>query len=119
MMEVTIIKCEKCGRELHREKVGTYAGRITADGYVHCAICGKPILKMYDLIIHHKKKLSDENVNDAMISLNPDNMECVCFSCHNVLHDRWNGKVEVKIIYANESLCPYCTLRKEDNTDGR
>lgn len=65
--------------------------RITADGYVHCAICGKPILKMYDLIIHHKKELSDENVNDAMISLNPDNVECVCFSCHNKLHDRWQG----------------------------
>ena len=65
--------------------------RTTADGYVHCAICGKQILKMYDLIIHHKKELSDENVNDAMISLNPDNVECVCFSCHNKIHDRWQG----------------------------
>lgn len=65
--------------------------RTTADGYVHCAICGKPILKMYDLIIHHKQELSEDNVNDAMIALNPDNVECVCFSCHNKLHDRWQG----------------------------
>ena len=62
-----------------------------ADGYVHCAMCGKPILKKYDLIIHHKAELSDANVNDAMISLNPDNVECVCFSCHNRIHDRFTA----------------------------
>lgn len=60
-----------------------------ADGYVTCAICGKPILKKYDLIIHHKKELDDQNVNDTMISLNPDNVECVHFKCHNQIHQRF------------------------------
>lgn len=62
-----------------------------ADGFVHCAMCGKPILQKYDLIVHHKTELSDANVNNAMISLNPDNVECVCFRCHNKVHDRWQG----------------------------
>ena len=60
-----------------------------ADGYVHCAQCGKAILKKYDLIVHHKQELSEANVNDVMVSLNPDNCECVCFSCHNKIHDRF------------------------------
>lgn len=63
--------------------------RTDADGYVHCAICGKPILKTYDLIVHHKKELSEDNVSDAMISLNPDNVECVHFRCHNQIHERF------------------------------
>ena len=67
------------------------ADRTDPDGYVHCAICGKPILQKYDLIIHHKMELLDDNVDNALISLNPDNVECVCFSCHNKLHDRWQG----------------------------
>lgn len=61
------------------------------DGFVRCAICGKPILKKYDLIVHHKKELTEANVADAMVALNPDNVECVHFKCHNQLHDRWQG----------------------------
>lgn len=76
------------------------------DGFVRCALCGEPILKKYDLIIHHKKELSDANVNDAMISLNPDNVECVHFKCHNKLHERWQGgskpfKKQVFIVYGS------------------
>lgn len=63
--------------------------RTDADGYVHCAICGQPILKPYDLIVHHKQELSEDNVNDATIALNPDNVECVHFKCHNQIHDRF------------------------------
>ena len=29
------------------------ADRSDADGFVHCAHCGKPILHKYDLIVHH------------------------------------------------------------------
>ena len=65
--------------------------RTDADGYVHCSQCGKPILHKYDLIIHHKKELSEANVNDAMVALNPDNVECICFRCHSIVHDRFQG----------------------------
>ena len=63
--------------------------RTDVDGYVHCAICGKPILKPYDLIVHHKQELTEANVNDAMVALNPDNVECVHFKCHNKVHERF------------------------------
>lgn len=63
--------------------------RTDEDGYVKCAVCGKPILKKYDLIVHHKRELDDANVNDVMIALNPDNVECVHFKCHNQIHERF------------------------------
>lgn len=84
--------------------------RTDPDGYVHCAICGKPILKAYDLIVHHKTELSEDNVSDAMIALNPDNVECVHFRCHNQIHERfgYNGtsagrniKKHVYIVYGS------------------
>ena len=66
--------------------------RTDEDGFVHCCECGKPILHKYDLIIHHKIELSEANVNDTSISLNPDNVECICFRCHNKVHDRFGDK---------------------------
>ena len=65
------------------------AERTDEDGFVHCCRCGKPILNKYDLIIHHKKELDEYNVNDTMVSLNPDNVECICFRCHNKEHERF------------------------------
>lgn len=63
--------------------------RQDADGYVHCAKCGKEILKRYDMVLHHIKELTDDNVADAEIALNPDNVEIVCFKCHNIEHERF------------------------------
>ena len=85
------------------------AERTDTDGYVHCESCGKAILKKYDLIIHHKKELSDANVEDVSVSLNPDNVACVCFQCHNSIHCRfteghassYNIKKKVFIIYGS------------------
>ena len=65
--------------------------RTDPDGYVQCCMCGKPIVNKYDLIIHHKTELSEANVNDAMVSLNPANVECICFRCHNKVHDRFTA----------------------------
>ena len=86
------------------------ADRTDDDGYVHCAECGKPIINRYDLIIHHKQELSEANVNDATVSLNPDNVECICFRCHNRVHERFgfhktsqftNYKKHVYIVYGS------------------
>ena len=96
--------------------------RTDADGYVHCAICGKPILKPYDLVVHHKKELSEDNVADATVALNPDNVECVHFRCHNQIHERYgynstsasrNVKKHVYIVYG--SPCAGKTTWVRDN----
>lgn len=65
------------------------AERTEEDGFVRCAECGKPILKKYDLIIHHKDELDEQNVFDATVALNPDNVVCVHFKCHNKIHERF------------------------------
>ena len=65
------------------------AERTTEDGYVHCSKCGKAIVNKYDTVLHHIKELSDDTVADATIALNPDNIEILCFRCHNTIHNRF------------------------------
>ena len=36
--------------------------------------------------VHHKIELTEENVNDPNITLNPDNLEALCFDCHRKEH---------------------------------
>ena len=62
--------------------------RQNEEGFVVCDYCGKPILKRYDCIAHHKIELNDSNVNDASIALNPENIMLVHFGCHNKIHRR-------------------------------
>ena len=64
--------------------------RANEEGLVICEYCGQPIVKMYDCIGHHKTFLTEENVNDAMISLNPENIALVHHGCHNKIHRRGN-----------------------------
>ena len=66
--------------------------RINADGELICEHCGKPITKAYDCIGHHKIELTEENINDYSISLNPDNIMLIHFKCHNIIHERFDGR---------------------------
>ena len=63
--------------------------RANNDGVVICEHCGKPIIKKYDCIGHHVEELTEENVNDVMIALNPNNIQLVHFKCHNEIHKRF------------------------------
>ena len=71
------------------------------DGLVYCEHCGRPIIKKYDMIAHHKKELTEQNINDYMISLNPDLIMLVHFKCHNEIHRRFGkeGYRNVYIVY--------------------
>lgn len=76
------------------------AERVKDDGFIYDEVTEKPILKAYDLILHHKEELTEENVHDYTISLNPDNIMVVSFKTHNILHDRFGmqGR-EVYLVY--------------------
>lgn len=63
--------------------------RVRSDGNLYCEHCGKPIVKAYDCIGHHKEHLTLDNVNKAEISLTPDNIMLVHFRCHNDIHNRY------------------------------
>ena len=65
------------------------AQRTRADGFVYDEITGKPIVKAYDIILHHKIELTLENVNDVNITLNPENIQIVSFRTHNAIHNRF------------------------------
>ncbi|MCQ2059777.1 MAG: HNH endonuclease [Bacteroidaceae bacterium] len=63
--------------------------RVDSAGYVICAECGQPITKAYDCIAHHIKELTEQNVNDYAVSLNPENIALVHHRCHNLIHNRF------------------------------
>lgn len=37
-------------------------------------------------IIHHKKYLNPNNIDNPDITLSWDNLMCVCTECHNIIH---------------------------------
>ena len=62
--------------------------RINSQGELICEHCGKPIIHKYDCIGHHVIELTEENYQNANISLNPNNIVLVHHKCHNKIHDR-------------------------------
>lgn len=81
--------------EAFRENI--ISERTEPDGTLRCTHCGKAITHKYDTIVHHIEELTDENVADAMISLNPDNVEIICFKCHNEAHHRFGYKAYKRV----------------------
>lgn len=76
--------------------------RLDADGNIICAYCGRPIVRKYDCIAHHRIELTDDNVNDPTISLNPDNIDLIHFRCHNQIHQRFGGFCQrVYLVYGS------------------
>jgi 5-methylcytosine-specific restriction endonuclease McrA len=37
-------------------------------------------------VVHHKVPLSETNMDDADITLNPGNLVCLCHDCHSLTH---------------------------------
>lgn len=94
------------------------AERTKEDGLVYDEVTGKPILKKYDMILHHKEFLTEDNVNDANISLNPDNIMIVSHKTHNKIHDKLGYKrKEIYIVYGSP-LSGKTTYVKENMSEG-
>lgn len=76
--------------------------RVDSNGNLICEYCGQPIVKKYDCIGHHKIELTETNVNDIDVSLNPDNIILIHFKCHNKIHQRFDGfKQQVFLVYGS------------------
>lgn len=92
--------------------------RLNDDGQIICEYCGKPIVKAYDIIGHHKKELDEENVKDYNISLNPDNIALVHHKCHNFIHNKLGyAQREVFIVYG-APLSGKTTWVKDNMSEG-
>lgn len=105
-------------KEWERFREALILERTNEDGFVICAHCGKPILKKYDCIGHHKIKLTDENCGDFSVSLNPENVELIHFKCHNELHNRFNGfSQQVFIVWGSPCSGKSTWVKQNANDD--
>lgn len=91
--------------------------RTQLNGLIFDEITGNPILKPYDLILHHKTELTEENVNDYRISLNPENIQVVSFKTHNELHKRFGYKQCKKVFLVYGAPCSGKTTFVYNNAD--
>ncbi len=66
-----------------------------------CERCGRRVMKSKELQAHHKIELTEKNVTDYNISMNPANIELICLACHNAEHNRFVRRTErgVYIVY--------------------
>ena len=74
--------------------------RLDSEGQLICWHCGQPITDKYDCIGHHTIFLTEDNVNNAEISLNPELIQLVHHRCHNRIHNKLGyTKREVYLVY--------------------
>lgn len=92
--------------------------RADADGQVICEYCQKPIVKAYDMIGHHKIELTEENVNDFNISLNPDNISFVHHRCHNYIHNKLGYSVRKIYLVYGAPLSGKSTWVEQNKNEG-
>lgn len=76
-----------------------------ADGFIYDEVTHKPIVNAYDIVLHHIKPLTMENVNDFEISLNPANIQIVTHRTHNEIHKRFGYTMIRKVYYVYGAPC--------------
>ena len=92
--------------------------RTTEDGLILDEYTGKPILRRYDIILHHKIELTEENVNDYSISLNPDNIMIVSHKSHNLIHHKLGYSMRQVFIVYGSPLSGKTTFVKDNADEG-
>ena len=85
--------CSKAWRDL--------AMRLKIERGGKCERTGEMFDDMSQLIGHHKVELTEDNVSDPNIALNPDNIEIISFKEHNKEHRRFGHKQKVYIVYGS------------------
>jgi adenylate kinase family enzyme len=94
-------------KEWERFRQIVIADRMHEDGTVTDEVTGETIIHKYDLILHHKTELTEDNFRDVSISLNPENIQIISFRTHNMLHQRFgfSGKLVQKVYIVYGSPC--------------
>jgi len=66
-----------------------------------CQRCGAMPDDFSQLIGHHTVELTEDNVDDPNISLNPKLIEIICCTCHNAEHRRFGHKQKAYIVWGS------------------
>ena len=104
--------------EWRRFRETVIAERLHEDGFTYDEETGRPIVKAYDVILHHVIELTEENVNDYEISLNPANIKIVSHRTHNYIHDKLGySRRQVYLVYG-PPLSGKTTWVRENKLDG-
>lgn len=88
-----------CGKDWRE-----FSYRLKVERGGKCERCGFIAATKEDwglLIGHHKKKLTEDNVGDPAISLNPELTEIICLYCHNKEHRRFGHRKRVYIVWGS------------------
>lgn len=96
MMTLNTIHDLYVSQDFRRVREVLMLERVGTDGYLRCEYCGKPILRPYDCIAHHRKEVTAANLHNVDITLNADNIMLVHHQCHNKIHNRF-GRIIRKV----------------------
>ena len=67
-----------------------------------CQQCGKIMADSSQLVGHHRKPLTPANINDVMVTLNPNNILIICRDCHEREHRRFGyHRQSVYVVYGS------------------
>lgn len=66
--------------------------RVNENGELVCEHTGQVIVRKYDAVVHHIIELTERNVHDPEIALNPDNVMVVTHKAHNAIHEKTGYK---------------------------
>ena len=75
--------------------------KMASAGYL-CEVCGG-----VGEIVHHKVPLTEANMHNSKISIDNQNLQLVCRSCHKRIHDELDGKGGRMRFDDNGDLLPY------------
>ena len=75
------------------------------DGILYCQHSGKALINSFDIVAHHIKPLTIQNVNDYTISLNPENILLVSQQAHNEIHARFGYCAQRKVYIVHGAPC--------------
>lgn len=96
MDKLHLFYCKKAWRNL------SYSLKVARGG--KCCRCGFIAVTKDDwskLIGHHTVELTESNVDDSTISLNPELIEIICLDCHNKEHRRFGHAKRVFIVWGS------------------
>ena len=73
--------------------------RLNKNGDTIDEYTGEVIVHKYDIILHHVIHLTEQNVNDTRISLNPKNIMIISHKSHNRIHKKFRTDEEVRQVF--------------------
>lgn len=99
-------------REWERFREVIKAERTNESGDLLCEKCGKVILHKYEAICHHVDEMDlSGRVVDVERAFDKENIQVVCHSCHNKIHERFGferGEKKVYVVWG-----PPCSGKSE------